>query len=156
MLTNFEIETLTENFHLPLVGVYQKNLLKYVPRQLGSYYINQMSSTEGDGSHWVFFRIYSDTEDEINEAKALYFDPLGLAMSQEVEEYLKPFIPIPYNTTQIQSPRTTECGWYCLACDIFLKNGEGPYLNRFETFLDEFSEDVNKNLQKLKLFFSEI
>jgi len=80
MLSNFDIEKLCSKLDLPLVGVFQKDNLAKVPKQIGSYYINQQSSTDGDGSHWTLFKIYCDEERDddypsILQAKALYFDP---------------------------------------------------------------------------------
>jgi hypothetical protein len=160
MLSNFDIEKLCDKLDLPLIGVFQKDQLRNVPKQIGSYYINQQSSSDGDGSHWTLFKIYCDDErdDEypaILQAKALYFDPFGLNMSKEVEDYLADFKPIPYNNKQIQSVRSTECGWYCVACDFALehKKHSETYLEDYELFLHHFQADPNKNLNLLKDFF---
>jgi len=161
MLTNFDIERLCAKLDLPLVGVYQKDHLKDAPITIGSYYINQQSSTDGDGTHWVLAKIYSDDDrnggygHSLSVANALYFDPFGLNMSEEVEEFLRPFKPIPYNDRQIQSVRTSECGWYCVACDYALEHKQhgDTYLEDFEMFLRHFSENPNKNLTLLKEFF---
>lgn len=160
MLSNFDIEKLCDKLDLPLVGVFQKDQLRNVPKQIGSYYINQQSSKDGDGTHWTLFKIYCDEERDddypaILQAKALYFDPFGLNMSKEVEEYLADFKPIPYNNKQIQSVRTSECGWYCVACDYALehKKHSDTYLEDYEMFLHHFQQDPNKNLKILKDFF---
>ena len=159
MLSNFDIERLCEKLDLPIIGVFQKDKLVDVPRQIGSYYINQQNSDDGDGTHWVFAKIYSD-DDRVGDndggyANALYFDPFGLDMSEEVKEFLKPFKPIPFNNRQIQSVRTSQCGWYCVGCDYALehmKHGD-TYLEDFEMFLNHFQSDPNKNLTMLKEFF---
>lgn len=160
MLSNFDIEKLCDKLDLPLVGVYQKDELVNAPKTIGSYYINQQSSTDGDGTHWVLAKIYCDEDrDTITfgecYAKALYFDPFGLDMAKEVADFLEPFKPIPYNNKQIQSVRTSECGWYCLACDYSLEHykHKDTYLDDYEEFLEHFSENPNKNLERLKKFF---
>ena len=160
MLSNFDIEKLCAKLDLPLVGIYQKDQLSKVPKQIGSYYVNQQSSSEGDGTHWCLFKIYCDEErdDEyppIRTAKAIYFDPFGLNMSEEVEEYLGGFKPIPYNNKQIQNVRSESCGWYCVACDYILehKKHSDSYLDDFELFLQHFRDNPSKNQILLKEIF---
>jgi hypothetical protein len=160
MLSNFDIEKLCAKLDLPLVGIYQKDQLSKVPKQIGSYYVNQQSSSEGDGTHWCLFKIYCDEErDEeypsVRTAKALYFDPFGLNMSEEVEEYLGGFKPIPYNNKQIQNVRSESCGWYCVACDYILehKKHSDSYLDDFELFLQHFRDNPSKNQILLKEIF---
>ena len=160
MLSNFDIEKMCDKLDLPLVGVYQKDNLVDAPMTIGSYYINQQSSTDGDGTHWVLAKIYCDEERDgdtfgVKTAKALYFDPFGLNMSKEVEEFLSPFKPIPYNNKQIQNVRSDSCGWYCVACDYALehKKHSDTYLEDYEKFLQHFRDDPKKNLTLLKEFF---
>jgi hypothetical protein len=160
MLSNFDIEKLCLKLDLPLVGVFQKDTLVKVPKQIGSYYINQQSSTDGDGTHWTMFKIYCDEERDddfpaILQAKALYFDPFGLDMSVEVADYLADFKPIPYNNKQIQNVRSESCGWYCVACDYILehKKHSDTYLEDFELFLQHFRDNPTKNQALLKEIF---
>lgn len=160
MLSNFDIEKLCDKLDLPLVGVFQKDELAGVKPQVGSYYINQQSSDDGNGTHWVLAKIYCDEERDGDPhlncvAKALYFDPFGLDMAKEVSDFLSIFKPVPYNNRQIQSVRTSQCGWYCLACDYALEHKQytDTYLDDYELFLSHFSEDPNKNLTLLKSFF---
>jgi hypothetical protein len=160
MLSNFDIEKLCEKLDLPIIGVYQKDVLKDAPLTIGSYYINQQSSTEGNGSHWILVKIYCDEEregdvDGIKTAKALYFDPFGLNMSKEVADFLVNFKPIPYNNKQIQNVMSDSCGWYCISCDYALehkKHGD-TYLEDYEKYLAHFNENPKKNLTLLKQFF---
>jgi hypothetical protein len=160
MLSNFDIEKLCDKLDLPLIGIYQKDLLEDAPVTIGSYYINQQNSTDGNGSHWTLIKIYCDEERDgeyngMRVAKALYFDPFGLNMSKEVEEFLAPFKPIPYNNKQIQNVRSDSCGWYCIACDYILehKMNDGTYLEDYEKFLAHFKDDPTKNLTLLKEIF---
>jgi hypothetical protein len=160
MLSNFDIEKLCDKLDLPLVGIYQKDMLKDAPKTIGSHYINQQNSTEGNGSHWVLAKIYCDEERDgdcvgILTAKALYFDPFGLNMSKEVEDFLSTFKPIPYNNKQIQNVRSESCGWYCVACDYALehKQHSDTYFEDYEKFLQHFRDDPKKNQILLKEFF---
>ena len=65
MLTNFDIERICKKLDLPIIGVFSKNQLLNIKRQVGSYYINLMEDDKVDedgnnGSHWVMCKIYSD------------------------------------------------------------------------------------------------
>jgi hypothetical protein len=161
MLSNFDIERICKKLDLPIVGVFSKDKLPQ-KRNIGSYYINMENETDGEGTHWVFAKIYDDDsrdegrdEKEVHKVGALYFDPFGLDMPKEVERFLSPFKPIPFNNRQIQSVRTTECGWYCISCDYSLehrKNDE-TYLEDYEKFLSLWSDKPNENLTLLKALF---
>jgi len=164
MLSNLDIEGLAEKIELPLVVVVSKDELKNVPHQIGSYYINMQDSNKGEGSHWVFFRLYCDEEREESKkikdyiCGAIYFDPFGIDMPKEVESYLKKFKPIPYNNKQIQSVNSSQCGWYCLYCDYCLEHrriGE-TYLADFERFINSWSDDPLNNLTLLKARFKKL
>jgi len=161
MLSNFDIERICRKLDLPIIGVFSKDKLPQ-KRNIGSYYINMENESDGEGTHWVFAKIYDDDSrdeerngKEVHKVGALYFDPFGLDMPKEIERFLSPFKPIPYNNRQIQSVITTECGWYCIACDYSLehrKNDE-TYLEDYEKFLAIWSDKPNKNLTLLKALF---
>ena len=119
--------------------------------------------SDGDGSHWTLAKIVCDEEREENKVRkgkepmiceALYFDPFGIDMPKEVEEFLKPFKPIPYNNRQIQNINSEVCGYYCLYCDYVLEHkqyGE-TYKEDFNRFLNLWSDDTTKNEKLLKKF----
>ena len=162
MLSNFDIDRIARKLKLPIKGVFSKDELQNVKREIGSYYINMENANEGGGSHWVFAKIYDDdSRNEEDDAKdthkvgALYFDPFGLDMPREVERFLSPFKPIPYNNRQIQSIRTTQCGWYCIACDYSLEYRQytDTYLEDFEKFIALWSSKPEENLKLLKSLF---
>lgn len=171
MLTNFDIERITRKLDLPIVGVFSKNELLNTERKVGSYYINLMDDDKTDaegnnGSHWTLAKIYCDEdreeyssdEDEKKSHKvcnALYFDPFGFGMPKAVSSFLKPFKPVYCNNREIQNINTTECGWYCIACDYALEHLQhsDTYLEDYEKFLEMWSNDPKKNLTILKKFF---
>jgi hypothetical protein len=162
MLSNFDIERICRKLDLPIVGVFSKDELQYQHKRIGSYYINMQNSNEGEGTHWVLAKIYDDdSRDEENDKKevhkvgALFFDPFGIDMPKEVEEFLSPFKPIPYNNRQIQSINTSQCGWYCISCDYALehKSHSDTYLEDFEKYIALWSDEPSKNLKLLKSFF---
>lgn len=168
MLTNFDIEELCNRLDLDLVLIDCKDKLKEYPIQMGSYYINLQDSDEGDGTHWVYARVFCDDEDNSDSdddvgvlgersslINCLYFDPFGLDMPEDVSEYFKDFKPIPYNNRQIQNIRSTQCGWYCLACDYELTHRKYDFdtLENFEDFIKLWSSDPKENLTILKEYF---
>ena len=162
MITNFDIEELSKRLGLPLLGIVNKDRLDTIEKQLGSYYINMQNYDDGEGTHWVYARLYCDDDrdsdkddDEYGVVKCLYFDPFGLDMPKEVEEYFKEFKPISYSKKQIQNIRSSQCGWYCVACDYELTNrpiGE-TYLADYESFLEMWSDEPDENLKLLKAYF---
>ena len=170
MLTNIDIERICKKLDLPIVGVYSKNELYNIPRKTGSYYINLMDDNKVDGngengSHWVLAKIYCDDDrDEAEEESrhklchALYFDSFGFGMPKAVSSFLKPFKPVYCNNREIQNINSTECGWYCIACDYALEHhqvGE-TYLEDYEKFLNIWSDKPTKNLTILKQFMRKI
>jgi hypothetical protein len=165
MLTNFDIEKICDKLDLPLVGVFMRDTLPK-ERRIGSYIIN-LDDSQGDGTHWIFAKIFSDSDrfydsdsDDLNNNNykycgALFFDPFGIGMPVEVENFLKPFSKKAVNKKQIQNVNSTQCGWYCIYCDYFLeKHKKGKsYIDDFRAFLDIWNDDPTKNLDLLKKFF---
>ena len=162
MLTNFDIEELCNRLDLDLVLIDCKDKLKEYPIQIGSYYINLQDSDEGEGTHWVYARVYEDDDqfrlesDNYNGiVSCLYFDPFGLDMPKDVSEYFNNFKPIPYNNRQIQNIRSTQCGWYCVACDYDLthKRTSDNTLDDYYSFISIWSSEPTDNLKLLKSYF---
>lgn len=167
MLTNFDIKRICKKLELPIVGVYSKNELYNIPRKIGSYYINLMDDDKTDvegnnGSHWVLAKIYSDDDREDAEetenhkvCNALYFDSFGFGMPKAVSSFLKPFKPVYCNNREIQNIDSSQCGWYCIACDYSLEyyQDSDSYLGDYEKFLNLWSDNPRKNLAILKRFF---
>jgi hypothetical protein len=161
MLSNFDINRICRKLDLPIVGVFNKDELP-VEKKIGSYYVNMENANAGSGTHWVMFKIYCPDDRsklfEMDEAspkvcKALYFDSFGIGYPKEVEEYLKPFGKVAQNMKHIQNIRSSQCGWYCIACDYFIENDGGDYLDSYEDFLNMWSEEPNDNLKILKDYF---
>ena len=156
MLSNIDIERLAGKLDLPIVGVFSKDQLPK-ERYIGSYYINLQNHDDGDGTHWCFFKIFEDRGDNDGDTPlgAIYFDSFGVGPPKEVEEFLKPFKPIPYNNRQIQDIDGEVCGWYCIYCDYYLE--QMPVTKSLPTdynnFLSIWSDDKKKNTKLLKEYF---
>jgi hypothetical protein len=172
MLTNIEIERICKKLDLPIVGVFSKNELYNIPRQVGSYYINLMDDDVVDGegnngSHWVFAKIYCDEDRDDNSEEeeegdkmchALYFDSFGFGMPKSVSHFLKPFKPVYCNNREIQDIASDVCGWYSIVCDWILENKQDSktYLEDYEKFLNMWDKDVKKNIYILKSILRKI
>jgi hypothetical protein len=107
MLSNIELEDMAEKDGLDLIGVYSKNKIP-TERRVGSYIINMQDFEDGNGTHWIAFKIFDN-------GKACYFDSFGTIYPEDVGEFLKIFKPIAWNNRQIQYPKSEMCGWFCLA-----------------------------------------
>jgi hypothetical protein len=140
MLSNIDLEEMAREDNLDLIGVYSKDRIPS-QRQVGSYIINMQDFNDGNGTHWIAFKIFDN-------GKACYFDSFGVIYPEDIGEFLKIFKPIAYNNRQIQDPKSENCGRFCLA---FIK-----YFNDFDTkkndvfeayddFLNVFSNDAKKN-----------
>jgi hypothetical protein len=115
---------------------------------VGSYYINLQNSNEGNGTHWVFARIFPC-------GKAVYADSFGIAMPLEVKDFLKPFEPIAYSNRQIQDIKSENCGRYCVLIDYFFSyqtkepiketRRNCPVDYELFRYLDTWTNDTKKN-----------
>lgn len=153
MMTNWDLQNEAARRRLPLVGIYNKDQLPPNPQQ-GYYIINlqdDLDSMGNDlpGTHWTI--VY------IEGKHAVYFDSFGFAPPYQVQNFLKPFIPYPYNSQVIQSMRSTVCGKYVLYFMVFMSHNRTRIhsLNRrFQAFLKLWSKDVSKNREKLLNYLS--
>lgn len=155
MRTNFDLENEAYKHRLPLIGVFTKDQIPRVLRN-GFYIINlqdDFDSAGNDlmGSHWTVFYIEGK--------EAVYFDSFGMAPPIEVQNFLKPFLPYPYNTQIIQSMRSTVCGDYVMFFMRYMYMNQKQVKNvkqRFKNFLQLWDSDDSKNRDKLINYLSKI
>lgn len=140
MLTNFDLEDIAEKMNLDLIGVFSKDMLPK-ERVAGSYIINLQDYDDGDGTHWVCFKIFDN-------GKCCYMDSFGMPMPPDVNSFLMKFKPVAVNNRIIQDIKSDKCGYFCIA---FIK-----YFNDFNTkkhdvfeayddFLNCFSNNAKTN-----------
>ena len=144
-LSNYDIMNIGKELGLEIVGVFSKDQLPS-RHQVGSYYINLQNHDEGNGTHWVFARIFEN-------GKAIYFDPFGTLPPIEVRDFLKPFSPYGTNNRYIQDNHSNKCGYFCIGCDVFFTHDckKGQDIDeRFDDFLNMFS--INKKLNDKIIF----
>ena len=164
-LTNFDLHRLCKRMDLPIVGVFSKDELEPIPQQIGTYYIN-MSDADEAGTHFVCFKIVCDEDRDNYKGKknkekvceAIYFDSFGIDMPIEVANYLKNFRPIAYGNRHIQNIHSDVCGWYCLLFDYALEHQQmdDTYVEDFERFLNNWSDNTITNTKLLKSIFKDI
>lgn len=153
MLTNWDLENEAHKYHLPLIGVFNKD---QIPSHFknGFYIINLQDDYDADGnnlpgSHWTVFYIEGK--------EAVYFDSFGFAPPVEVQNFLKPFVPYPYNEQEVQSMRSTVCGNYVLYFMLFMYRNRQKLLSvkqRFKAFLSLWSPDPSQNRERLLKYLS--
>ena len=164
-LTNFDLHRLCKQMDLPIVGVFSKDELEPIPQQIGTSYIN-MSDAHEAGTHFVCFKIVCDEDRDNYKGKknknkvceAIYFDSIGIDMPIEVANSLKNFRPIAYSNRHIQNIHSDVCGWYCLLFDYALehKQMDDTYVEDFERFLNNWSDNTITNTKLLKSIFKGI
>jgi len=140
MMTNIDLEDMANKLKLPIVGVFSKDELVQgrAPREIGSYYINMQDSDKGNGTHWVFAKIFES-------GHGLYFDSFGFHPPISVQEFLKPFKPYAINNRDIQDYYSQNCGRFCILCDYYTDKYDD-----YEKFLECWSDDKKNNDHKLK------
>lgn len=149
--TNFELMKEAQKYGLPLVGVFNKDEMPRIV-QRGFYVINLQDSKDEfgndlGGTHWTV--IY------IEGKEACYFDSFGFPPPLEIQNFLKPFVPYPFNRQQIQNERGGYCGVYVLYFMYYMTINRPTIPNlrkRFNSFLRLWSCRVEDNLTRLKTF----
>jgi hypothetical protein len=140
MLSNFEIEDTAEKNNWDLIGVFSKNLLPK-ERVMGSYIVNLQDYEDGDGTHWVVFKIFDDK-------KCCYFDPFGFPMPSDINSFLMKFKPVASNNRQIQDIKSFKCGYFCMAFIKYFDDFNTKKKDVFEAyddFLNSFSTNQKAN-----------
>lgn len=135
-MTNVDLENMADRLGLPIVGVFSKDELindDKAPRQIGSYYVNMQDSTKGNGTHWIFIKIFKS-------GHGLYFDSFGFPSPKAVESFLKPFKPYAYNNREIQDYDSDNCGRFCLCTDALVKEYDD-----YDKFLEIWSNSTKEN-----------
>jgi hypothetical protein len=139
MLSNFDLEDMAEKDGLDLIGVYSKNKLP-TSRRVGSYVINMEDAEDGNGTHWVAFKIFEN-------GKCCYFDSFGVIYPKDVGDFLSVFKPIATNNRPIQDINSIKCGYFCLSFIKYFNNFnlKNDVYEAYDDFLNCFSNDPKKN-----------
>ena len=146
-LTNIDLEELSKIVHVPLKGIFLKDM---IPKKLsnGSYIVNLNSSGE-NGSHWTAF---IKTTKEV-----FYFDPFGVYPVQnlmDIADKLK--LQTYYNMTQLQDMSSILCGYFCIAYLYFMLHNKGTMFEKCIRFDKLFKKNTKQNDKLLIAYMKEI
>lgn len=139
MLSNFDLEDICEKCNFDLIGVFSKNKIPE-KKKVGSYIINMQNQEDGNGTHWIVFKIFEN-------GKALYFDSFGISMPKEIDNFLKIFKPVGINNRHIQDINSVKCGYFCIAFIQYFNNFnlKNDLFEAYDDFLNCFSNNKKKN-----------
>jgi hypothetical protein len=147
MLSNFDLEHISQHYNFPF-SVLMKDELKNHKPKLGNYIINLESSTSGNGTHWLSLGIHNK--------QYFYQDSFGIIPPKEVIDFCKriPNSRLAFSSIQMQEITTETCGWYAVGLLIHLNctKNKGTYKSAAE-YINQFSYDSTKNNGILKKFF---
>ena len=136
MLTNFDLEKLCHEYKVPIHAVVMKNELPPKVKD-GNYIVNLQSSTQGDGTHWTGLIV--------EKKNALFFDPFGAEPSQEIVDFIKKRkdCTLGYTSRDIQDLTSHNCGYFCLAFLLHLKDCTDLFdaANEFVNTFDNISKN---------------
>jgi hypothetical protein len=137
MLSNIDLDKMATTNGISLVGIFSKDELPSRPRN-GNYIINLQDADDGNGTHWTAFTI-------IGNKYACYFDSFGFMPPTPILNYLSSYKPYGYSNRQIQDISSDYCGYYCLAFLKTMKTSTKQPYERFDDFLNKFTNDLKKN-----------
>lgn len=165
MLTDHEIEDLSNRMKIPLQGVYFKDEIPS-PINYNKVYIINLQDSETDdgdqnsGTHWTMFYIRETPKGQV---QPIYFDPYGAPPPEIVKNRIEKMTnkKLPYTTKDIQSLMNNACGFYCLAIAHYItasKYRTNDLYKDVDDFMDMFDDlnhsiDWKKNEYILKHFF---
>ena len=148
MLTNFDLDDISEHYGFTLNAVVMKDELKTLSPKNGNYIVNLESSSQGDGTHWLCA--------VVRGKQCFYLDPFGVLPPTEVIDFCRRIHKshLAYSTFDIQNIQTETCGFFCCALLIYLHDNPGKdlYLACGE-YIGRYSRDTGKNNAVLKSFF---
>ena len=144
MLTNFELEHIAKIYDIPLVGVFQKDMIPYPPKA-GNYVVNLQSSKDGNGTHYTLL---------ILGEWSIYIDSFGAPPPMEIERFILAFKPLHYgyNKEIIQDLKNEACGYYCMCFLLYWKRNKGNVLETAVKYINQFKKSTNK-LTVLKMVY---
>ena len=128
-----QIGLLCKKYNINLNGYYNRDNVKL--NNMGWYMLN-LDRSDGKGTHWCTFYYSPHLK--------LYFDSFGFQPPELLEELFQHNYY--YNTSKIQSLKSSSCGWFCLLCIKYCEEN-GNTLQAFQQFLQLFKRpEYNEQL----------
>jgi hypothetical protein len=146
--TSLQLQEFAKELQLPLLAIVSKDELKGRVK-VGSIILNLQSSTDGNGSHWTLLKVFP-------KGQVIYFDPFGFPYPKEVGKYIGHKMAV--STRDIQSPNSTMCGYFCLACDYYMtyETERRDIYQRYDDFMNKFKVDTTQNDDILKKYLESV
>lgn len=126
--SNLELENIGKYYDLNIIGVVQKDQLKFYPYvNDGFYIINNESSNAGSGTHWTCLYL--------NKSNSFFCDSFGAPPSLEIINYVKKFSKsLKCNNLIIQDLKSDNCGYYCIGFCLFMTRNNYNYMAYIQCF----------------------
>ena len=165
MLTDSQIEDLSNRMNIPLEGCFFKDDIPNPINYNKVYIINLQDSeddegNQNDGTHWTLLYVRETPKKQL---QPIYFDPYGQPPPENLKSIIKKQckMELPFTTKDIQSLMNNACGFYCLALGHFIcayKGRSNDLYTDVDVFMDMFDDlnhsvDWKKNEYILKHFF---
>jgi len=133
--SNIQLETIAQFYNINLTDVVQKDLLNDCrPINNSFYIINNASSYDSNGSHWVCLYL--------NANQSFFFDSFGAYPSMEIVDFVKKYSKhLNYSTAIIQNINSNNCGYYAIGWALYMTHNN---YNHFG-FIKQFRQDTRKN-----------
>ena len=130
---------------IPIRLICQRNELHNISQD-GAYIVNLQPSTQGNGTHWCAFWKHKKT--------IFYFDSFSEPPPQnEVDLFFREHDTIWYSDVQIQSIKSSNCGFFCLGYFLALMHFKGPIPDRIGDYQNLFNKtDFKKNDKIIETF----
>ena len=143
--TNVELIDAARRNCIPLIAVAFKDQLPSHIRKYGGYIINLQNKGEGNGTHWTALFVQNK--------QVIYFDSFGFAPPELVKMFARQIDPsVVYNKKQIQNVESGVCGYYVLYFLYFMSHTKGTIHQKFQRFLNMWSDDPQKNRTLLERY----
>lgn len=130
-------------------GCYMRNNLPTLLRS--KFYIVNLDSTKGPGTHWVLLYAVRPTE-------IYYFDPMGIPYPpKEVLERMKASKKkSDFNNSDVQTLRSESCGYFCMMlADMLMQEPTKPFKDVVDSHFKSSSlQDRKNNEGVLKRYFA--
>ena len=119
----------------------QEPLLRFNDKKV--WIINMEDSDAGGGSHWIVCSL-------LNPEHGIYFDSYSTPPPPDILKFMKRHRHQNFmNSAEVQSLKSTSCGWYCLYIINNLMKGR-----KFLDILDDFTDDLESNEGVLRQYFN--
>jgi hypothetical protein len=139
MLTNFDLEEISQHYNFDLIVVMKDELVNHTPKS-GNYIINLQSSYEGNGTHWTML--------SIRGKKCFYQDSFGIISPKEVIQFCKRISNshLAFSEIQMQNIDSETCGFYSLGIIIHLNRSKNKDIFKSaKEFINKFSYKTAEN-----------